>query len=80
MRRLHSGNLKALLGIFRAIRQTYREHKPLPSFGPRSNLLSIATEGKYEVVVPVDAMVAIDTFVQLFRLKAFCVTDSVHHA
>jgi hypothetical protein len=30
--------------------------------------------------VPVDAMVSIDTFVQLFRLQAFCVIANVHHA
>ena len=31
-------------------------------------------------LVPVDAMVPIDTFVQLFRLQAFCVIADVHHA
>jgi hypothetical protein len=31
-----------------------------------------AAEDKCEVVVPVDAMASIDTFVQLFRLRAFC--------
>jgi hypothetical protein len=41
---------------------------------------SVATEDKYKVVVPVDAMVSIDTFVQLFRLQAFCVTADAHHA
>jgi hypothetical protein len=30
--------------------------------------------------VPVDAMVSIDTFVQLFRLQTFCVIADVHHA
>jgi hypothetical protein len=31
-----------------------------------------AAEDKCEVVAPVNAMVPIDTFVQLFRLQAFC--------
>ena len=30
--------------------------------------------------IPVDAMVSIDTFVQLFRLASFCVIASVQHA
>jgi hypothetical protein len=38
---------------------------------------SVSVDGS---AVPVDAMVSIDTFVQLFRLQTFCVIADVHHA
>jgi hypothetical protein len=80
MRRLHSRNSKGALRHFRSHSPDYREYKTLPSFGPPSDHAIRATEDKYEVVVPVDAMVSIDTFVQLFLPQAFCVIANVHHS
>lgn len=41
---------------------------------------STGTEDEYEIVVPISAIVSIDTFVQLFCRQAFCLIKGMHHA
>ena len=66
MQWLHSRNSKA--------------HKTLPLLFWHRIKPSVATEDKCEVVVPVNAMVSVDTFVQLFRLLVFCLIENVQLA